>query len=115
MPAETHQRGGNADPEEVVVLLFALLGDRVPDAPEEITLASLGVDEYALGDLWDAVREEFGERTLGPTDLEEVLDPSLTVEAAAAAMARLLGGDRHGRADVEGGSRSDGTTGQAPR
>ncbi len=45
-----------------------------------------------------AICEEFGERSLGPELDPGVLDVSLTIEAAAAAMASLLGarGDHGG-------------------
>jgi len=72
------------------MLLSALLGDD-GIVPEGATLASLGIDgDPALWDLWDAVREEFGERTLGPDDGAEVLDPAMTVAAAAATMAERI-------------------------
>ena len=95
MPAETHQCGSVADRDEVISLFSALLGDRAAQAPEGVTLASLGVDDdYALGDLWDAVRDEFGERSLGPTNGFEELECTMTVAAAAARMSWLLGQGR---------------------
>lgn len=104
MPAETHQRGSVADSEEVARLLAALLGDRAAEAPNDVTLASLGVaDDYALGDLWDVVRAEFGERSLGPTDGAEELDSAMTVAAAAMAMSRLLAEGRAEPDDLEAG------------
>lgn len=93
MPAETHQQGRLAGREEVLGLLSVLLGD----IPEGATLVTLGIDDDpALWDLWDAVREEFGERTLGPVDGADVLEKTMTVETAATMMARLLtpGGDQ---------------------
>jgi|SRR6185437_2776646 len=90
MPAETHQRGSGVDPDEVLTLLSAMLDDGSGDVPDDATLASMGVDAAALEDLWDAVRGELGERSLGPADGSEELDCSMTVGAAAAAMCRLL-------------------------
>jgi hypothetical protein len=72
------------------VLLTVLLGDGGP-LDESETLASLGVDDDpSLWDLWDAAREEFGERTLGAVDGTEVLTPTMTMNEAAAALAELL-------------------------
>lgn len=86
MPAETHQCGNAADRDEIAVLLLCLLGEDAGDT----TLASLGVDDAALSDLWDAVREEFGERTLGPAEAMEMLDCTMSIDATAAAMSTLL-------------------------
>lgn len=91
MPAETHQRGRAADAASVLELLVALLEDGAAHAGRGATFESLGVDAQGLGDLWQAVREELGERGLGPDLDPEVLEPSMTLEAAAEIMARLLG------------------------
>lgn len=97
MPAETHQLGSRVDTEHVLTLLYALLGDLPCDQAEGTTLAALGIDPEGLYDLWDAICEEFGERSLGPELDPGVLDVSLTIEAAAAAMASLFGvRDDHG-------------------
>ena len=97
MPAETHSLGCGIEDEDVLTLLEALLDDPSAKKIGGNTLESLGVATDELYDLWDAVREEFGERTLGPEiDLSE-LDPSMTLEAAAAAMVRRLRpADDHG-------------------
>lgn len=63
MPVETHQLGRDADTACVVSLL------------------------------WAAVREELGERGLGPEIDSDVLDPNMTVTAT---MASLLAGGDHG-------------------
>jgi hemoglobin len=55
-----------------------------------MTLSSLGVDGHGVSALWDAVREELGERSMGPVDDTDELDPTMTISAAATAMARLL-------------------------
>jgi hypothetical protein len=92
MPAETHQRGRQADAESVLELLRVLLSDQGADAGEDVTLSELGVDADTIAVLWDAVREEFAERTVGPEiDLSD-LDPSMTLAAAANTMASLLEG-----------------------
>lgn len=90
MPAETHQRGRQADAESVLELLRILLSDQGADAGEDVTLSELGVDANTIAVLWDAVRDEFAERTVGPEiDLDD-LDPSMTLAAAANTMASLL-------------------------
>ena len=90
MPAETHRSGCGIEVEDVLTLLEALLDDSSAGQIGDNTLTSLGVDGDELYDLWDAVCEEFGERTLGPEIDPGELAPSMTLEAAAAAMARLL-------------------------
>lgn len=65
MPAETHQRGPTIGPAEIRAVMSALLGDDVLESPDDLTLASLGVDDFSVSGLWLAVREEFGEPTMG--------------------------------------------------
>jgi len=92
MPAETHQQGRTTDAESVLDLLRFLLSDQGDGAGEDVTLSELGVDADSLAVLWDAVRDEFAERTVGPEiDLGD-LDPSTTLAAAANTMASLLEG-----------------------
>lgn len=88
MPAETHQLGCHASAEEILDLLLALLGDPGDDGGS--ILHSLGVDDEGLSALWDAVCEEFAERTVGPELEPGTLVASMTLEAAARAMAMLL-------------------------
>lgn len=89
MPAETHQYTRTADTETVTMLLCTLLSDD-DDITEDTVLADLRLDIADLGDLWDAVREELADRTVGPeVDLGE-FDPQMTVSEAARVMASLL-------------------------
>ncbi|HZU79458.1 MAG TPA: hypothetical protein VE991_06040 [Acidimicrobiales bacterium] len=88
MPAETHQLGRHASAEEIFDLLLALLGGAGDEGGS--TLESLGVDDDGLGALWDAVCEEFAERTVGPELEPGTLAGSMTLEAAAHTMALLL-------------------------
>ncbi|MDA8274371.1 MAG: hypothetical protein M0029_03220 [Actinomycetota bacterium] len=90
MPAETHQQGRTADAETISVLLGALLSD--DDVADDTVLSDLGIGADDVGDLWDAVREELAERTVGPELDPSDLDPQMTVAAAALAMASLLAG-----------------------
>ena len=99
MPAETHRLGCNADAKDVAPLLWMLLNDS--DAHDSNaatrTLAERGVDAADLMDLWAAVCEEFGERSLRPELDPGALELDMTIEAAATAMAGLLasGDDGH--------------------
>ena len=97
MPAETHQRGRTADAETISVLLGALLSD--DDVADDTVLSDLGISADDVGDLWDAVREELAERTVGPELDPSDLDPQMTVAEAAQAMASLLAGVGDGEDD----------------
>ena len=89
MPPETHQHGRTADTETVTMLLCTLLSDE-DEITEDTVLADLGLDAADLSDLWDVVREELAERTVGPeVDVGE-LDAQMTVSEAAQVMASLL-------------------------
>lgn len=89
MPAETHQHGTTADAETISALLCALLSDD-DDIDKDAMLSDLGIGADDLGDLWDAVREELAERTMGPELDPSNLDPQMTIAEAAKAMASLL-------------------------
>ena len=89
MPAETRQHGRTADAETISALLCALLSDEDDDV-EEAVLSDLGVGADDFGGLWDAVREELAERTVGPELDPSDLDPPMTVTEAAEAVAALL-------------------------
>ena len=90
MPAESHRLGGATRKEDVLSLLRMLLGDPDVDDCEGTSLAEFGVDTEGLMDLWAAVCEEFGERSLGPEIDPGDLDPAMSVGSAAATMADLL-------------------------
>jgi hypothetical protein len=74
MPAETHQRREHVSAAEISELLVTILDlSTSPDAAGPVRLADVGCDDdLVLLDLWDAAVEEFGERTLGEPDLEEL-------------------------------------------
>jgi len=100
MPAETHQHGRTADTETVTMLLCTLLSAD-DEITEDAVLSDLGVGADDFGALWDAVREELAERTVGPEiDLGD-LDPQMTVAEAAEAIAALLAGAGDGDGDGE--------------
>jgi len=97
MPGETHQVIPDIDADAVMALLQVLLDPSDGDDSNIVTLADLGIDDGDALDLWQAVCEEFGERTLGSEIDPDLLDPTMTVAAAAAAMAAELdNGCRHG-------------------
>jgi hypothetical protein len=90
MPGETHQINQDIDADTVMALLQVL-----PDPPDRddsgtATMADLGIDDRGKSDLWQAVCEEFGERTLGSEIDPNLLDPTMTVVTAAATVAAEL-------------------------
>ena len=97
MPGETHQVIPDIDADTVMALLQVLLDPPDGDDSNIVTLADLGIDDGHALDLWQAVCEEFGERTLGSEIDPDLLDPTMTVVTAAAAMAaELTNGCHHG-------------------
>lgn len=91
MPAETHQERDDVTATEIVGLLVAVLEsstDLVNVGPDT-ALADVGIDnDLALFDLGDVVAEEYGERTLGEVDLDELWS-ARTIGALAGLFARL--------------------------
>jgi hypothetical protein len=97
MPGETHQIIQDIDADTVMALLQVLLDPPDGDDSGTATMADLGIDDRGALDLWQAVCEEFGERTLGSEIDPNLLDPTMTVVTAAAAMATELAiGCHHG-------------------
>jgi hypothetical protein len=97
MPGETHQINQDIDSDTVMALFQVLLDPPDGDDSGAATLADLGIDGRGALDLWQAVCEEFGERTLGSEIDPDLLDPTMTVVTAAAAMAaELANGCHHG-------------------
>jgi hypothetical protein len=73
MPAETHQHRDPIRPGAVLELLWTVLALPDQDPDPGVLLDDLGVDsDMMLLDLWDAAAEEYGERTLGDVDLEDL-------------------------------------------
>ena len=95
MPGETHQIIQDIDPDTVMALLQVLLDPPEGDESGTVTLADLGIDDDGALDLWQAVCEEFGERTLGSEIDPDLLDPTMTVVTAVAAMAAKLANSCH--------------------
>ena len=95
MPGETHQIIQDIDADTVMALLQVLLDPPEADESGTATLADLGIDDGGALDLWQAVCEEFGERTLGSEIDPDLLDPTMTVVTAAAAMAAELANSCH--------------------
>lgn len=95
MPAETHQQGRRADSTRVAEFLAVLLdvsGGAVEDSDALPTLAGCGVAVEDHGWLWEAVCEEFAERSLTPEWEPGDLDLAMTLDEAAEVMAQALGG-----------------------
>ena len=91
MPAETHQQRDEVTAAEIVDLLVAVLASSADfaDVGPDTLLADLGVDsDLALFDLGDVMAEEYGERTLGEIDLDELWS-ARTIGALAGVFARL--------------------------
>ena len=91
MPAETHQQRDEVTAAEIVDLLVAVLASSadLADVGPDTLLADLGVDsDLALFDLGDVVAEEYGERTLGEIDIDELWS-ARTIGALAGVFARL--------------------------
>lgn len=108
MPAETHQQRDDVTAAEVVDLLVAVLASStdLTDVGPDTPLADLGIDnDLALFDLGDVVAEEYGERTLGEIDLDELWS-ARTIGALARVFARLW--DRAGENEPSTG-REDST------
>ena len=90
MPAETHSHGSAAhDPAVVGALvvdrLAELLGRDIDDVRPEARLRDdLDADDLALLDLFDAIEDELGERTVGirleDDDLSELVTVADVVE-----------------------------------
>jgi hypothetical protein len=95
MPGETHQINQDIDSDTVMALLQVLLDPPEGDESGTVTLADLGIDGRGALDLWQAVCEEFGERMLGSEIDPDLLDPTMTVVTAAAAMAAELTNSCH--------------------
>lgn len=92
MPAETHQIAEPPTLDDIVDFLASLL-DTDPAAASSTNLVEAGVDdELALLHLWQAVAEEYGERTLGGYDLGFDESPPQTLEDLASVWLSALGG-----------------------
>ena len=82
MPAETHSHSEPVTVEDVLELLATVVqdgGGLDPGTPVE----ALGLDDdLALLSFWDVVAEEFGERTLGEPDIEELAGCRTAVDLA---------------------------------
>ena len=92
MPAETHQLAEPPSLDDLVDFIASLL-DTDPSEASTTSLAEAGVeDDLDLLHLWQAVAEEYGERTLGDFDADFCGEPPHTVEELADAWLMALGG-----------------------
>lgn len=82
MPAETHSHSEPVTVEDVLELLASVVHDADALDPET-PVEELGFDDdLSLLSLWDVVAEEFGERTLGEPDIEELAGCRTAIELA---------------------------------
>jgi hypothetical protein len=73
MPAETHSHREPLEPESVLDLLWSMLAPPDQEPDPDMLLDDLGASsQLMLLDLWDATAEEYGERTLGEVDIEDL-------------------------------------------
>lgn len=70
MPAETHQRSEAVDVGAVLDLLTCVVGLDAPRAADAPLTALELDDDLSILHLWDAVVEEYGERSVGDLELD---------------------------------------------
>lgn len=88
MPAETHRHAEAVTAADVIDLLCAVTG--AEDIEVGSILRDIGfVDELDVFSFWDAVVEEFAERSLSNPDVSELLE-AVTVRDLISAVVRLL-------------------------
>lgn len=88
MPAETHSHHEPVTVDDILDLLSTIVqdGEVDPDAP----LDALGLDDdLALLSYWDVVVEEYGERTVGEPDLEELASATSALDLARRTVSEL--------------------------
>jgi hypothetical protein len=109
MPAETHQHSEHIDLASIVELLVELTEvDHLGADARHVTLGELDLDEpLAVDDLWRAVTEEYGERTLG--NLHEAFDEhglvtAMTLDGLARWFHRELTADLDADVDADTGT-----------
>src|ERR1035437_1042122 len=95
MPGETHQIIQDIDADTVMALLQVLLDPPEEDESCTATLADLGIDDDGAVDMWRAICEEFGERTLCSEIDPDLFDPAMAVLAVAASRAAELTSGGH--------------------
>ena len=82
MPAETHSHSQPVTVEDVLELLATVVHDEGGlDAGTSLEVLGLD-DDLALLSFWDVVAEEFGERTLGEPDIEDLAGCRTAIELA---------------------------------
>lgn len=94
MPAETHSHSEPVTADDVLELLATVVHDADgldPGTPVD----ALGLDDdLALLSFWDVVAEEFGERTLGEPDIEELAGCRTAIELAETVARSFAAEDR---------------------
>jgi hypothetical protein len=93
MPAETHQHVARADTEQLIDLVVALVAPDDSERPHrDASLNEVGLADEALRwALWDAIVEEFGERSSADVDDPDDLISAQSVGDLIDAFANWLG------------------------
>lgn len=92
MPAETHQEREPVEAVAVLELIGSLLAstDSAADLAPETPLEAVGLDDdVSIFRLWDAVSDEFAERSLAEPDIHD-LHAAETIGELADAIVRSL-------------------------
>jgi len=77
MPAETHRQGDPVAEDAVLEFLACLIGVD-PESAAAAPLARFDLDnELSIVALWQAIHDEFGERSLGDVDLDDEVPATL--------------------------------------
>ncbi len=83
MPAQTHEHGEVITPQQVIDLLAAVSG--VDELAVDASLLEIGlIEELDILSFWDAVAEEYAERSLGDPDLSDLWEATTVTELADA-------------------------------
>ena len=112
MPAETHQHSEHLVVASIVELLVELTEvDHLGAGAHLVTLGELDLDEpLAVDDLWRAVTEEYGERSLG--NLHEAFDePGLVTAMTLDGLARWFHRELTADPDADAGDDPDADVG----
>lgn len=82
MPAETHSHSEPVTAHDILDLLSTIVHDDATSDPET-PLAQLGLsDELSIMAFWDVAVEEYGERSVGEPDLDDLASATTAVDLA---------------------------------
>lgn len=93
MPAETHSHSEPVTVDDILDLLATIVGDDASfDAATPLDEVGLS-DDLALMAFWDVAVEEYGERSVGEPDLEDLASAATAVELAERTLRNLRATD----------------------